>query len=195
MVRGFDMITIKDKKDSVVKMKEMRLNYFPLDSFEVDDFEGIADFMEKYPAKEYVLRSANKAKGDFYFVANMEEAKEKLPLFDGDVTLCVSYNEYKEDIVLVGDIIVHKNGGSDTLDLTARTDTEATHRNIYENPEYNLHASLDDDRVWRIPGFSKIMRYISDHELYDVIIEFTVYDCRIGVNKENVVISELRTGY
>lgn len=189
------MITVKDKKDSINKMKELRLNYFPLEAFETDDFEGISSFMEKYPAQEYVLRSTNKAKGDFYFVKNFEEAKEKLPLFDKDVTVSVSYNEYKEDIILVGDIIVHKNGNNETLDLTARTDTEATHRNIYENPEYNLHASLEEDRVWKIPGFSKIMRYISDHELYNVIIEFTVYDCRIGVNKENVVISELRTGY
>jgi hypothetical protein len=109
--------------------------------------------------------------------------------------LCVSYNEYKEDIVLVGDIIVHRNGGGESVDITARDDINATHRNIYENPKYNYHTSLDDDKVWAIPGFSKIMRYISDHELYNVIIEFSVYDCRIGVNKENVVISELRTGF
>jgi len=189
------MITINDKKDSINKMKELGLNYFPLDAFETDDLEGISNFIEKYPAKEYILRSANKAKGEFYFVNNFQEAKEKLSLFDKEVTIGVSYNEYKEDIVLVGDIIVHRNGGIETLDLTARTDTEATHRNIYEKPEYNLHASLEEDIVWRIPGFSKIMRYISDHELYNVIIEFSVYDCRIGINKENVVISELRTGY
>ena len=189
------MITIKDKKDSIIKMKELGLNYFPLEAFDTDDLQGIRNFMEKYPAKEYVLRSANKAKGDFYFVNNYEEALSKLSLFENEVTISVSYNEYKEDIVLVGDIIVHKNGGSESLDLTARTDTEATHRNIYEKPEYNLHASLEEDRVWRIPGFSKIMRYISDYELYNVIIEFSVYDCKIGVNKENVVISELRTGY
>ena len=39
------------------------------------------------------------------------------------------------------------------------------------------------------------MRYISDHELYDVIVEFQVYDIKLGINKENVVITELRTGY
>ena len=187
------MIVINDKKDSIVKMKELGLNYFPLDAFEVEDKEGVKNFMEKYPAKEYVLRSVNKAKGEFYFVENFQQALEKLPLFDREVTIAVSYNEYKEDIVLVGDVIVHS--GNHTIDLTARTDTDATHRNIYENPKYNLHTSLEDDKIWDIPGFSKIMRYISDHELYDVIIEFSVYDCRIGVNKENVVISELRTGY
>lgn len=189
------MVSIKDKKDSVAKMKELGLNYFPLDVFSVNDVEGIKKFMEENPAKEYVMRSANKAKGDFCFVQSFEEAEEKLSLFEEDVTVCVSYNEFKEDIVLVGDIIVHKNYGSESIDITARTDTEATHRNIYEAPEYNMHASIEDDKFWDIPGISKIMRYISDHELYNVIVEFAVYSIRIGINKENVVISEIRTQY
>ena len=107
----------------------------------------------------------------------------------------MSYRPYKEDIILVGDIKVHRGIGADIIDLTARTDSEATQRNIYENPEYNFHTTIEDNKIWDVPGFSKIMRYITDHELYDVIVEFSVYDCKIGVNKENVVISELRTGY
>ena len=189
------MFVIKDKKDSIAKMKELGLNYFPLEVFSVTDLEGIKDFVEKNPAKEYCMRSANKAKGAFCFVANFEEAKQSLSLFEEEVTICVSYNEYKEDIVLVGDIIIHKSYGEESVDLTARTDSEATHRNIYEKPEYNLHTSLENDKLWDIPGVSKIMRYISDHELYNVIVEFTVYSCRVGVNKENVVISEIRTTY
>ena len=39
------------------------------------------------------------------------------------------------------------------------------------------------------------MRYIIDHELYDVIVEFAVYDCKLGINNENVVVTELRTSY
>ena len=38
------MITIKNKKDSIIKMKELKLNYFPLDYFETDDLEGIRLF-------------------------------------------------------------------------------------------------------------------------------------------------------
>ena len=189
------MITIKNKKDSIIKMKELKLNYFPLDYFETDDLEGIRIFFEKYPAREYVLRTVNKAKGQFFYVYNFQQALEKLKYFDGELTISVSYNPYKENIVLVGDIKVHKGYDGESVDLTARTDTEATHRNIYENPQYNLHASLDDDKVWKIPGFSKIMRYIIDHELYDVIVEFAVYDCKLGINNENVVVTELRTSY
>ena len=143
------MIKIKDKKDSIIKMKELGLNYFPLDVFEVDDLSGIKAFFEKYKAEEYVLRSTNKAQGEFYFVKSFDEAVKLLPKFKNEVTLSVSYNEYKDDLIIVGDIKVHKGYSGDTVDLTARTDSEATHRNIYENPQYNLHASLDEDRVWR----------------------------------------------
>ncbi len=186
---------IKDKKDSVEKMKELGLNFFPLEVFEVTDLDGIENFIKTYPAKEYVMRSANKAKGDFCFVTNFEEAKANLHRFENDVTLCVSYNEFKEDIILVGDIVVHRKFGSESVDLTARTDTEATHRNIYEKPEYNLHISMEDDKLWKIPGISKIMRYIADHNLYNMIVEFAVYAIRLGTTNENVVISEIRTNY
>ncbi len=189
------MIKIKDKKDSILKMKELRLNYFPLEVFDVDDIEGIKAFFEANPSEEYVMRSPNKTNANFFFVKNFEEAKEHLEYFNQEVTIDVSYRPYKEDIILVGDIKVHRGYGADIVDLTARTDSEATQRNIYENPEYNLHTTLEDNKLWDIPGFSKIIRYIADHELYDVIVEFSVYDIKIGVNKENVVISELRTGY
>ncbi len=189
------MIQVKNKKDSIIKMKELKLNYFPLNYFETNDLKGIKNFFEKYPAQEYVLRTITKAKGQYFYVYSYEEALEKLSNFEGELTISVSYNPYKENIVLVGDIKVHKGYDGETVDLTARSDSQATHRNIYENPQYNLHSSLDDDNVWKIPGFSKIMRYISDHELFDVIVEFAVYDCKLGVNNENVVITELRTGY
>ena len=130
------MIKIKDKKDSINKMKELRLNYFPLEVFAVNDIEGIKNFFEKFPSDEYVLRSPNKTNANFFYVQNFTQALEKLSYFSNEVTVDVSYRPYKEDIILVGDIKVHKGLGADTVDLTARTDCEATQRNIYENPKY-----------------------------------------------------------
>ena len=189
------MITVKDKKDAIVKIKELGLNHFPVEIFSVTDKAGIKKFFDKYKAEEYVLRNPSRAKAKFYFVKSFEEAEKLLPKFKTEVTVVVSYRPYKENIVLMGDIKISRNYGAGTVDLTARSDSEATQRNIYEEPEYNLHASLDEDRVWKICGFDKIARYISDHELYDVIVEFGVYSCKLGVNKENIVITEIRTGY
>lgn len=189
------MIKIKNKKDSIEKVKELGLNYFPQEVFLVEDKEGISNFVKKYGAEEYVLRSADKAKGKFLYVSGLEEILKNAKSFGKNVIIAVSYRPYKEDLILVGDIKVTRGYNSDMVDITARDDEDATQRNIYENPKYNLHASLEDNKVWNIPGFSKIMNYISQHGLYDVIVEFLVYDCKVGVNKENVVVTELRTNY
>ncbi|MBO5394957.1 MAG: hypothetical protein J6A28_03530 [Clostridia bacterium] len=189
------MIIIKDKKDSIAKIKQMGLNHFPQDVFDVKDLEAIKEFFEKYPAEEYILRHTDKTNGKFYFVSGYEEAQKHFEDFESEITIAVSMNPYKEDIVLLGDISVKRDGASEIVDITARDDEEATHRNVYEQPKYNLHTSLEDDRLWKLPGFSKLMRYISDNELYNVILEFVVYACKVGVNKDNVVIIEVRTGY
>lgn len=188
------MLVVKDKKDSMKTIKMLKLNHFPFDIFSVTDYEGIKNFMTKFPAKEYVLRTVNKAKGKYFFVQSYDEAIELLPNFEDEFILDVSYNEYKEDIVLVGDIKVTR-GFVDVVDLSARSDSEATQRNIYENPQYNMHCSLDDEKLWKVPGIAKIMSYISEHELYNLVVEFIVYDCKLGTNKENVIINELRSAY
>lgn len=193
--RGTKMIKIKDKKDSILKMREMNLNTMPCEVFTASDEKGIKAFFKQNPAEEYILRSTDKAQGEFFFVRDFEEAKEKLERFEDHVTVAVSFRPYAEDIILIGDVQVSRKAGGDEVDITATTQTDGTHRGVYENPEFNIHASLEEDRVWRIPGFSKLMRYISEHELYDVIVEFAVYDMKVGKNKENVLISELRTSY
>lgn len=189
------MIKIKDKKDSILKMREMNLNTMPCEVFSAKDISAIENFFSEFPAEEYILRSTDKAQGEFVFVKSFAEAKNNLYKFEGHVTVAVSFRPYSEDVVLIGDICVSRKPEGDVVDITATTKSDGTHRGVYENPEYNMHASLDEDKVWNIPGFSKLLRYISDHELYDVIIEFAVYDIKVGKNKDNVLISELRTSY
>lgn len=189
------MIDVKDKKDSIRTIRELGLNFFPQDVFMASDVEGVANFVKKYPSEEYVLRDASKAKGKFVYVKNLDEILAALKNYSKDVTIAQSYRPFKEDLVLVGDIKVTRGVYGDVVDITARDDEEATQRNIYENPKYNMHASLEENRLWNITGFSKLMSYISEHELYGVILEFLVYDRKVGVNKENVVITEIRSNY
>lgn len=186
---------IKTKRESLNKMKELKLNYFDEDIFTIKDIKGIEEFFKRTNAAEYCMRDPEHAAGNFYFVKNFEECKKMLKNYKDSVIICVSCNEYNEDVVLVGDIKVKREYGCDTVDITARSDAQATHRNIYENPEYNMHTNLEDDRLWKIPGFSKVMAYITEHELYNLVVEFTLYDCPVGVNKEKIAIFELRSEY
>ena len=186
---------IKSKKDSLSVMKKMGLNYFEESAFEPTDLLGIEKFMAKNKADEYVLRSIDKTMGSFCYVKNFEEAKNALKDFKGEIMLCVSFRPYSESIVLLGDIEVKNDGMFYPVNLTARDDTLANHRNIYENPKYNFHTNFDDDRLWKISGFSELAKYISAHNLYDVIVEFVVYDRPLAKRKEKVVICELRSNY
>lgn len=176
-------------------MKELKLNYFPLQVFGVKDIDGIKKFFSDYPSEEYIFRNTDKAKGNFCFVKSEDEIEKALENFDNQVTVGVSYNPFKNNIVLVGDIKVEKKNDSVTIQLTARSDKKATHRNIYEKPKYNLSCNIEDDRLWQIDGFDKAINYIVKHDLFGCIVEFTVYDIAIGINHENVVISEIRTLY
>lgn len=183
------------KKDNIEKMKELNLNFFPLEVFDVRNLEMIKNFFDQNSAEEYVLRTVEKAKGAFFYVSNFQEAKEKLKEFHNEVAISVSYRPYKDKIILVGDINIAKVEDDFVVDLIARSDSEATNRNIYEKPEYNFHTDLKDETLWQVDGIDKIIRYIAEKGLTEYIVEFSVYDCKIGVNKENVVISEIRKDY
>ena len=189
------MLVVRNKKESVEIMKELGVNYFPLQVFEKEDIKGIEKFFNDYPSKEYILRNTDKAKGGFYFVNNFNEALSFLEKFEKRVTVGVSYNPFKNNIVLVGDIKIEKSEDNVFVNLTARTDKNATHRNIYDKPKYNLNCTIEDDKLWEIDGMGDILKYITEYGLLNCIVEFAVYDKKLGVNNENVVISEIRTGY
>ncbi len=186
---------ITSKKDSLSVMKKLGLNYFDEIVASVDDLKTIEKFFTKNKAKQYIMRSVDKTLGGFCFVKDFEECKKALKDFKGDFMLGVSFRTYEKNIVLLGDIEVKNDGMFFHTNLTARDDEQATHRNIYEEPKYNLSVNFDDDKLWKIRGFQELAKYISEHDLYDVIIEFVVFDIPVGIKKEKVAICELRSNY
>ncbi len=184
-----------NKLESVNLIKNLRLNSFAEEIFFVKDVEKFYNFIQNNPAKEYCLRDTNKPNGKFFFVKDFDECLNLLHNYENFVTICVSANEYDESIVLLGDIKLTKNFDEQFVDITARCDKDADHRNIYENPDYNLHTDLMNENLWRIPGFSKLLNYVTEHDLYNIVVEFVVYDCPVGIFKENIVIFELRSDY
>ena len=89
---------------------------------------------------------------------------------------------------MIGDILV----SGDRVELTASTDSNANHRNA---DEISIYSNLYDDKLWRIPGFNDLIKYIADKNLMDIIVEFVVFDHKVGTKKEKVLITELRTEY
>jgi len=65
-------------------------------------------------------------------------------------------------------------------------------RTATDNPKYNISINLLEEKDPKIRGISKVIDYLFHNELFGVIVEFTLFDCPVGCNNEEIVIWELR---
>ena len=94
--------------------------------------------------------------------------------------------------LLVGEIEIFSNND---VYITVSTDKKASVRDALKNPIYNLKTNIFSKELKEIEYFNDINTYISKHKLYDVIVEFALYDKNVGINNEKIIIYELRTDY
>ena len=181
---------IESKQHSADVIKKLRLNGVPECVFHEFDEQGIKSFCAKYFSTKYILRDLDSPAGKYYFCANVDECLQNAKNYMGTFSLGVSCFSYT-GLILLGEIYLTK----ENVTLIARTDDKANHRNIYENADFKLNTTLEDDKLWEVPGFDLLIKYIIEHNLYDIIVEFVVYDKNVGVNNEKVLIVELRSDY
>lgn len=183
-------MNIKSKKESVRLIKELGLNGVPEEIIEAYDDERIRAFCRKYQASTYILRDLYKPNGQYYLCYNVEECIANAKNYEKDFLLGVSVVSY-DGKILLGDILVNK----EKIILTARTDIHSHHRNIYSEPEIMINTTWFDKKLFNIKGVDVLLAYIVNHNLYDTIIEFVVYDNKVGMKNENVLIVEFRDTY
>lgn len=102
-----------------------------------------------------------------------------------------SYN-YANNQVLVGEIEILSNN---EVYFIASTKLGASVRDAVRNPSYNLKADIFDKRLNEIKYFDYLYKYIIKNNLLDAIVEFALFDIKVGINNENIVIYEIRTDY
>ena len=100
---------------------------------------------------------------------------------------CVSYTGK----ILLGEVMIKNN----RIIIGARNDKDSHHRNIYDNPCINLDTDWDDKRLWKVNGVEDLFNYLVSKKLFDVIVEFVVYDHGVGTHNNNVLVVELRSNY
>lgn len=182
---------IESKRHSAEIIKRLRLNGVPEVVLHEFDNHAIIKFCEKYPSTKYILRDLDTPNGKYYFGSNCEECLTNAKAYTGSFSLGVSCFSYG-GVVLLGEVLLTDNN----VTLVARTDDKATHRNIYEQSEINfVNTSMENNKLWEVPGFDILIKYIIEHNLKNVIVEFVVFDHNVGVNNEKVLIVELRSDY
>lgn len=61
-----------------------------------------------------------------------------------------------------------------------------------KSPHWTLNPNDLIKKKYSIAGLNKVIDYICCHELFNVIVEFSMYDVPVGVNQENLIIWEIR---
>lgn len=187
------MIIIKkitSKANSSTVINNLNLNRVHEIVCSIYDKGTIELLCDKNIASKYVLRDLENACGKYFICKSKEECVNCAKEYDGRFSLAVSCFAYS-NIVLLGEVCLTKNG----VTIVAGNAKDIHHRKVYEKAIINTTTTLDDNSFWEVDGVEDILGYVVKHNLYDVIVEFVVYDRPVGVNNEKVLIVELRSEY
>lgn len=184
------MVVIKNKIESLNFIKQKGLNHFGEEAFEKNDIDGVNKFMEKYPVKYYFLRELILSSPNIFYDLSKEEVLQHCKLYD-KFGLDVSSINYYDNRILCGEIIMDKKGN---VIFSGSTNKDSTHRNFLK-PNYFIKSTIFEKDIKKVPSLDIAIDYIFKHELFNIVLEFCIFDEPVGINSENIVIYEARTNY
>jgi len=182
---------IYNKIDSYNKIIELGLNRFPERIFNSSQISEIESFVNRYPAKYYAIRDKSKAGGVFKLKVESQDILKEVSDYDL-FSINVSSFNYVENQLLVGEILIVNS----SVNAILSTNPTYSVRDAIKNPDFNLMTTIFDSKILdKIPCFDEVYKYIANNKLQNTIVEFAYFDKPIGINKENIIIYELRTDY
>lgn len=183
-------MVITNKIESYEKIIELNLNRFPEKVFKKDDVKEIEEFIKNNPAQYYAIRDKSKAGGLFKLKVLAKDIFKEIVGYEKFSINISSYN-YINNQKLVGEIYI----SDERVACILSTNSSFSVRDAIAHPDYNLVSNIMDESLNEIPYFNDIYEYIVRNKLKNTIVEFAYFDIPIGVNKENIIIYELRTDY
>ena len=182
---------IKNKIESMKLINELGLNKFPEQLFNKNEEDKVKKFIECYPAKYYAIRDKSKTRGIFKLKVSADRIFDEIKDYNL-YSINVSSINYVDNQLLVGEIEILSNG---EVYAILSTNPAASVRDVITNPDFNFKTTLFDKKLNEIPYFDYIYKYISDNNLYDLIVEFALFNKNVGINNEKIIVYELRTDY
>lgn len=184
------MMKISNKSESDAAIKRLALNHI----YEYIIDNSIFDLMTWYDKhrnsdKFFNIRDKSKNGGKFLYKLTPSEVLGNIPN-KGVFSIYESLWQADQKLILQGDIQLTKD-----FRLTASLDDRLgiSNRIAMQNPHWSY---WNHDLLTRpdpnIRGFKDIIAYICQHELFDVIVEFSLYEIPIGMYNEPIIIWELR---
>ena len=182
---------ITNKFESIDIINNFELNKFPEQLFVKNEEAKVQEFLYNYPADFYAIRDKSKAGGVFKLKVAYNDVLDEIKDYD-IFTVNVSSANYVDNQLLVGEIEILSNG---EIYAILSVDPAASVRDALSNPTFNLKTNIFDKKLNSIPCFDFVYQYISDNDLYDVIVEFALFNKNVGIKQEKIIIYELRTHY
>lgn len=183
---------ILNKLASIEYIKNKGLNRFPEKLFYENEEDKVLKFLNGYPAKYYAIRDKGLVKGNFKLSVLAKDVLKEIKGYK-IFTINVSSFNYAEKQLLVGEIEILSDN---QVYATLSVNPEASVRTALEEPDFNVKTTLFDKRVLnKIPYFDVIYGYIVDNGLKDMIVEFALFNCDVGIKSEKIIVYEVRTDY
>lgn len=186
---------INNKVESIKKIKELNLNQFPeklIKSQGKEKENEVLQFIKDYPVEWYTLRDKSKQGGKAFHAVRPDEILDAIKVYDGPFSILVSFYNYKDNQIMVGEIQI----SGENVHFILSYNGEYSIRDMYKNPDVVINTSIFDDKTLNnISHFDDIYKFIMDKNLQNVIVEFGMFDKGVGKNNEKFIIYEIRTNY
>lgn len=179
---------IKNKQESYSMIKQLKLNTTNEVIFTKGQIKEVEEYLKDNQWEYYVIRDKKNILGKYLYKLTKEEVLEHINDYELFSLAESSYN-YENHRILCGDIQIDYD-----YNVLASIDDDYTKpfRNCENNSKYRLNFNLLYDYEPSIKGLKYVIDYIFKYELFDMVVEFSLYDMPVGINKENIIIWELR---
>lgn len=179
---------IRNKQESDFIIKKLGLNKMSEGIFSKENINELSDFLKINNYPFYNLRDKNNPSGNFFYKITPEEVLKQSKNYD-IFSVYESLALADEKLILQGDIQLNKDF---TLLASLSDIKNIPNRLAMQKPVYKINVDLKEKKEPSIKGLTRIIDYIITHKLFEVIVEFSLFDIPVGVNKENILIWELR---
>lgn len=179
---------IRNKQESDSLIKQLGLNRLSEEVFTQDNINDLPSFLESHPYPYYNLRDKANVGGKFLYKVTAEEImKESIKYKKFSVYESLALAD--DGLILQGDIQLTK----DFVLTGSLSDIKGiSNRAAMQKPCYYVNMDLKENNTSSIRGLSTVIDYIVEHQLIEIIVEFSLFDVPVGINRENILIWELR---
>ncbi len=180
-----------NKIESYNAINELGLNKFAEGLFCANETDKVEEFLRSNPAQYYAIRDKSKPGGVFQLKVEEKDVMSAIAGYD-IFSINVSSINYASNQLLVGEILITETD----VNAILSTNSYYSVRDAIKNPSFNFVTNIFDNKTLdSVPYFDKVYEYIVRNKLKNLIVEFAYFDIPVGINKENIIIYELRTKY